>query len=98
LANVAFALIDFRSAAFVAMAAVRIGNMGIKIIKEEKARDYTFIEDNQNLKSTENKESGAKKDRTEPDFRLKKDPKVNKLKKSKFTGGHSMQGHSPVYE
>jgi hypothetical protein len=74
--------------------------MGIKIVKEKKATDYTFIEDSLNLgQAAEKKVSGVKKDKAERDFRLRGDSKINKLKhKSKVTGGHSMQGHSPVYE
>ena len=50
-------------------------------------------------KSAEKKESDVKKGRAERDFRLRDDAKTSKLKhKSKMTGGHSMQGHSPVYE
>jgi shikimate kinase len=74
--------------------------MRIKLIKEKKAMDYTFIDDGLNLeKSAEKKESDVKKDKTEAQFRLKENAKLNKLKhKSKITAGHSMQGHSPVYE
>lgn len=73
--------------------------MGIKIVKEKKARDYTFIDDVMHLdKSAEKKESSVKKDKTERDFRLRDDKTINKLKKSKISGGHGMQGHSPVYE
>jgi hypothetical protein len=74
--------------------------MGIKIIKEMKARDYTFIDDGLNLeKSTEKKGSSVKKGRIDRDYRLRDDVKLNNLKhKSKITGGHNMQGHSAVYE
>lgn len=76
--------------------------MGIKIIKEKRTTDYTFIHDSINLREYhEVKESRAKKDRTEPEFRLRGDnPKDNnKLKhKSKMSGGHGLLGHSPVYE
>jgi hypothetical protein len=72
---------------------------GIKIIKEKKVRDYTFIDEGLSLRESENKEYGAKKDRPEHDYRLRDTSKINKLKhKSKVTGGRSMQGHSPVYE
>ena len=74
--------------------------MEIKVIKEKKqVRDYTFIDDSLNFeKSAEKKESSAKKkERAERDFRLR-DASINRLKKSKISGGHSMQGHSPVYE
>lgn len=73
--------------------------MGIKIVKEKKVKDYTFIDNNLDLeKSAEKKESGVRKDKAERDFRLRDDAKIHKLKKSKVTGGQSMQGHSPVYE
>jgi len=73
--------------------------MGIKIVKENKVRDYTFIDESLNLEKSESKESNAKTDKPERDFRLRNDARINKLKhKSKVTGGHSMQGHSPVYE
>lgn len=73
--------------------------MGIKIIKENKVRDYTFIDEGLNLEKQENKESGSKKEKVERDYRLRDDAKLNKLKhKSKMSGGHTMQGHSPIYE
>lgn len=75
--------------------------MGIKLIKDRKVRDYTFIDhDSLNLDKSlaGNKVSSPKKDKTKRDFRLGNDKKINKLKKSKISGGHSMQGHSPVYE
>jgi hypothetical protein len=74
--------------------------MGIKIIKEKKVRDYTFIDDGLDLQPAEKKESDdVKKDKTERDFRLRNNTKTNKLRhRSKATGGQSMQGHSPVYE
>lgn len=74
-------------------------NMGIKIVKEKKVRDYTFIDDALNLEqATEKNESTAKKEKAEPDFRLRDNTKFHKLKKSRITGSHSIQGHSPVYE
>ena len=74
--------------------------MGIKIIKEKKATDYTFIDNSLNLeRQAEKKELDVKKNKTQRNFRLRDDAKVSKLKhKSKVTSGHSMQGHSPVYE
>jgi hypothetical protein len=74
--------------------------MGIKIIKEKKIRDYTFIDDGLHLEqSSEKKELDVRKDKTEHDFRLRNDAKLNNLKhKSKIVSGHNMQGHSPVYE
>ena len=74
-------------------------DMGIKVIKEKKATDYTFIDDSMNLaKATEKQDSDTKREKVEPDYRLRDDSKINKLKKSKISGGHSLQGHSPVYE
>lgn len=73
--------------------------MKIKVIKERKAKDFTFLDDGLNLEqSSEKKESDGKKEKVERDFRLRDNTKVNKLKKPKITGGHSKQGHSPVYE
>jgi hypothetical protein len=73
--------------------------MGIKVIKDKRLTDYTFIDDSLNLvKSVEKKEFEVKQDKVERNFRLIDNTKVNKLKKSKISGGHSMQGHSPVYE
>jgi hypothetical protein len=72
--------------------------MVIKIVKEKKVRDYTFIDDSLDLEKSTEKESNLKKDKAERDFRLRDSAKINKLKKSKVTGGQSMQGHSPVYE
>lgn len=73
--------------------------MGIKIIKEKKATDYTFIDGSPNKgNSLEKKDAAVKKRRTDRDYRLR-DVKLKKLKhKSKITGGHNMQGHSAVYE
>jgi hypothetical protein len=74
--------------------------MGIKVIKDRKAKDYTFIDDDSlNLdKPVEKNGSSVKKGKTERDFRLRDNKMVNKLKKSKISGGHGLQGHSPVYE
>jgi len=73
--------------------------MGIKIIKETKAMDYTFIDDGLSIgNSVEKKDTAVKKRRTDRDYRSR-DVKLKKLKhKSKITGGHNMQGHSAVYE
>lgn len=76
----------------------------VKIVKEKKATDYTFTGDTLELdsiaKNTESNESAEKKDDAkEREYRLRADTKLDKIKhKSKITGGHSMQGHSPVYE
>lgn len=76
--------------------------MGIKVIKEKKAWDYTFIDDTANLngiREQEQQPKDKKRDMVEQNMRLRHDTKINKLKhRSKITGGHSMQGHSPVYE
>lgn len=73
--------------------------MGVKIIKE-KAKEYTFIQDGVNLEHSGNSQTaGDKNVRPEREYRLREDAKVNHLKhKSKLTGGHNKQGHSPVYE
>jgi len=74
--------------------------MAIKIVKEKKGTDYTFVDDVLCLeRPVEKKESDVKQDKTQRDFRLRDDARINKLKhKSKVSGGHTMQGHSPVYE
>jgi hypothetical protein len=69
--------------------------MGIKV-RKERARDYTFIDDGLDLRPAEKEGPLAKKGKAR-DFGPRGD-KVSKLKKSKISGGHSMQGHSPVYE
>ncbi|AIC14326.1 hypothetical protein [Nitrososphaera viennensis] len=80
---------------------------GFKIIKEKKATDYTFVDDTLSLGQADaaatetKKELDAKRDskNNNNDIRLRDDSKINKIRhKSKITGGHSMQGHSPVYE
>jgi hypothetical protein len=81
-----------------AVAALGKWSMGIKIVREKKVKDYTFTDEMLNLPQPAKSEAVAKKEKAEPDFRLRDSAKVNKLKKSKITGGHSMQGHSPVYE
>ncbi|AIC16418.1 hypothetical protein [Nitrososphaera viennensis] len=76
----------------------------IKIVKEKKATDYTFTGDTLDLeniaKDAESIDVTNKKDKAnEPEYKLRADAKLDKIKhKSKITGGHSMQGHSPVYE
>lgn len=73
--------------------------MGIKIIKEKKVNDYTFIDAGLNLEKPKGEKLNVKKDKTERDYRLREVGKLNKLRhKSKIAGGHSVQGHSPVYE
>jgi hypothetical protein len=76
----------------------------VKIIRERKTTNYTFTGDTLDLDSiardTESNEFTEKKDDAkEREYRLRTDAKLDKMKhKSKITGGHSMQGHSPVYE
>jgi len=75
--------------------------MGIKIVKEIKRTDYTSVDDFLclELRQVQKKDPDVKQDKTIRDFRLRDDARVNKLKhKSKVSGGHGMQGHSPVYE
>lgn len=74
----------------------------IRIVKEkQKTSDYTFQDDGLNIgnseSSSEKKELDTKK-KAAQDFRLREGSNINKLRKSKIIGGHSMQGHSPVYE
>lgn len=76
----------------------------IRIVKEKKNNktlDYTFQDDGLNIgkpePSSEKKEQDTKK-KAAQDFRLREGSNINKLKKSKIVGGHSLQGHSPVYE
>lgn len=73
----------------------------IRIVKEKKSEDYTFVDNGLNLDDMKGRKEvpDAKKGSDEPDFRLRGDSKKGKAKfKPKITGGHSMQGHSPVYE
>jgi hypothetical protein len=74
----------------------------LRIVKERRSTDYTFVDDSLNLhKLSEEKDTNeVKKDEdAEPDFRLREDSKKSKARfKPKITGGHSKQGHSPVYE
>jgi hypothetical protein len=72
--------------------------MGIKIIKEKRFEDFTFIDGGLNLSKQRDVIIEAKKDKSEPDFRLRESGKASKPKKGRMTGGHGMQGHSPVYE
>lgn len=74
----------------------------VRIVKERKSTDYTFVDNSLNLRelSEENETHETKKyEGAEPDFRLREDSKKSKARfKPKITGGHSKQGHSPVYE
>ena len=76
----------------------------LKIVREKKATEFTFTGDTVDLnsiaKNTESNDTTDKKDNAnEHEYRLRADTKMDKIKhKSKITGGHNMQGHSPVYE
>ena len=74
----------------------------VRIVKERKSTDYTFVDNSLNLRelSEEKEMHETKKDEgAEPDFRLRDDSKKVKARfKPKIAGGHSKQGHSPVYE
>jgi hypothetical protein len=72
--------------------------MGIKVIKAKKATDFTFLDDGMTLPALDTSKSESKKDKTEPVFRLRESSRVRRLKKSRISGGHGMQDHSPVYE
>jgi hypothetical protein len=72
--------------------------MRIKIIKEKKFDNITFVGDRLNLSEYDDRREQSKKDKSKPDYRLRESGKVGKLKKSRVAGGHGMQGHSPVYE
>ncbi len=70
--------------------------MKIKIVKE-KATDYTFVSDELPASRGEEAQAEGKKKERKPDPRF--DREIKKIKfKSKLTGGHNKQGHSPVYE
>lgn len=78
----------------------------IKVIKKkDESVNYTFEEDGlknlaYRLADEPSRGGSEKKDKAEPEYRLRANAaKQDKIKhKSKVTGGHSMQGHSPVYE
>lgn len=74
----------------------------VRIVKERKSTDYTFVDNSLNLRelSEEKEMHETKKDESaEPDFRLRDDSRKGKARfKPKIIGGHSKQGHSPVYE
>ena len=58
--------------------------MGIKVIKEKKATDYTFIDDSLNLgKSPKKPALNTKKGKTECDYRLRDESMIKKLKNQK---------------
>lgn len=78
---------------------------GIKIV-DPKRINYTYMEDNKpfNIKSSldgKKNDVGSKKSNTQKDVqRVRHDVTKNaKIRnKGRMTGGHSMQGHSSVYE
>lgn len=76
--------------------------MGIRIMKEKKTTDYTFIDDSLSLgPNMQPREANIKRDKTVPDFRLRSDSAKSSSKhehKSKLSGGQRKQGHSAVYE
>jgi hypothetical protein len=72
----------------------------VKIVRKKKSVDYTFVDNALNLGDLSEKKEAedAKKDASDTDYRLRGDSKHQAKFKPKITGGHSMQGHSPVYE
>lgn len=74
----------------------------VRIVKERKSTDYTFVDESLNLRELpdEKETHKVKKDEgVKPDFRFRDDSRKGKARfKPKITGGHSKQGHSPVYE
>jgi hypothetical protein len=70
----------------------------MRIVKE-KNEGCTFTGDSLDLAPRAGEPESDRKDDAGRDYRLRVDRKLDKIKhKSKLTGGHSMQGHSPVYE
>lgn len=72
--------------------------MGIEMIKEKRFENVTFIDDGLSLSKQQDLNDESKKDKSAPDYRLRESGKVSKLKMSRVTRGHGMQGHSPLYE
>lgn len=85
----------------------------IRIIKKDDLKrfeDYTFIDTNNNnieLKKIGNGNSGKPSSSISNDkkyrqhvFKLRNNPKkdMKSVNKSRLTGGHGTQSHSPVYE
>lgn len=73
----------------------------VKIIREKKSTDYTFLDNGLNLGDLPEKKEAKDEKKgigAEPDFRLRGDSNKKTKFKPKIAGGHSMQGHSPVYE
>jgi hypothetical protein len=93
-----------------------MGKEDIKIIKKEdhkKFEDYTFIDNNIELKKLDNENvsnlspsisssssSSSDEKYKEYVFKLRKNPKkdTKAREKSRLSGGHITQSHSPIYE
>ena len=70
----------------------------IRIIKDGKTEGYTFIGDRMDLPA-EGDGAADNNKRRERDFEPRSHPTNRKARgRSRLTGGHSKQGHSPVYE
>ncbi|NOJ27348.1 MAG: hypothetical protein DA330_04990 [Nitrososphaera sp.] len=70
---------------------------------DKRSEEYTFIDDAamnlSRFKSQESTGTNTADRKTKEYFRLKNNPAdLKSRKKSRLAGGHSMQGHSPVYE
>lgn len=91
-----------------------MGKEEIKIIKKEdhkKFEDYTFIDNNIELKKIDNENvrdlsssvsSSSSNDKKYKEYvsKLRNNPKKNMKTrdKSRVAGGHGTQSHSPIYE
>lgn len=91
-----------------------MGKEEIKIIKREdhkKFEDYTFIDNNIELKKIDNENvrdlsssvsSSSSNDKKYKEYvsKLRNNPKKNMKTrdKSRVAGGHGTQSHSPIYE
>jgi hypothetical protein len=91
-----------------------MGKEEIKIIKKEdhkKFEDYTFIDNNIGLKKLDNENvsnlspsisSSSSSDEKYKEYvsKLRKNPKkhTKAREKSRLSGGHITQSHSPIYE
>ncbi|HZA48943.1 MAG TPA: hypothetical protein VE521_08490 [Nitrososphaera sp.] len=84
-----------------------------RIIKKDdhkKFEDYTFINNNIELRKISNENDGKSSSSSPPSsndkkyreyvFKLRNDPKkgMKARDKSRLVGGHGTQSHSPVYE
>jgi hypothetical protein len=99
----------------------KIKEKNIKIVKEYKQSDYTFINNNglqiqsSDIKDSKNNNNMHKNNELnyrsansinnrnsknkKKDKLITSSDRTNNMKyRSKMSGGHSMQGHSPVYE